>query len=322
MASAPFHTKTPIEFIDRKNGVEIYLKRDDRIHPQVSGNKWRKLKYYFRDFQESDNTDILTFGAPFSNHLAATASAGWKLGVPTHGLVRGHEVASNPTLDFCRSCGMKIDAISRGKYASKDSPEFLEELRFVLPHVYIIPEGGKGPLGTQGCTEILSDSTDFDAVCVSAGTGTTAAGLLLSPSVKQLQVFPALKGAKFMKRAIMEQAYSYNEQNQTAAPDPKVLQIEEDYHFGGYARVNDELVRFMNGFYQRYQIALDPVYTGKLMYGIWDSIEKHKFEPGARILAIHTGGLQGIAGMNRLLAQKGKETITYEKYLDYHHSAD
>jgi 1-aminocyclopropane-1-carboxylate deaminase/D-cysteine desulfhydrase-like pyridoxal-dependent ACC family enzyme len=308
---------SPLQHLDTINGVEIWLKREDLIHPHVSGNKWRKLKYYLQDFRESNKTSMLTFGGAFSNHLSATAAMGRLAHIPTKALVRGEEVTSNVTLDFCREQGMEVESISRKQYDTKDEPEFLQLMEENLPEVYIIPEGGKGVLGIKGCTEILNEvPAGFDYVCCAGGTGTTMAGLLLSGYVAQYLLFPALKGGVFLKRAIALSVLEYEGSFSTAANGKEMinhnLAVDEIYHFGGYGKVKPELIDFMNGFYQHYKVALDPIYTGKMMYGIMAKIDNGEFEKGTRLLAIHTGGLQGIKGMNQRLEKSGNRKLEYE----------
>lgn len=308
---------SPLQLLDTYKGIEIWLKRDDLIHPQVSGNKWRKLKYYLDDFRNSRKRSILTFGGAFSNHLAATAALGNLAGIETKALVRGEEVKSNTTLDFCRSMGMEVEGISRKRYATKDDPEFLQLLQAALPEVYVIPEGGKGPLGVRGCTEIMDEVGDnFDAVCVSAGTATTATGLLLGTGFAKIHCFPALKGGQFLQRAIAQQGVEYCRKFSTGTDVKKLLEqrliLESDYHFSGYAKVSDELIEFMNSFYHKYGVKLDPVYTGKMMYGVMDRIDKGTLARGTKLLCLHTGGLQGVAGMNRTLKNKNRKTLAYE----------
>jgi len=308
---------SPLQHLDTIQGVELWLKRDDQIHPQVSGNKWRKLKYYLQDFRDSGKEVILTFGGAFSNHLAATAALGKLAGVPTKALVRGEEVQSNPTLDFCREQGMEVETIPRKRYSAKDDPEFLQMLAETLPEVYVIPEGGKGPLGVKGCTEILEEvEPGFDFIASSAGTGTTCSGLLLSDYKAKLLCYPALKGGLFLKRAIAQQLLDFEQAFSTKHDVKKLvdtrLAMAENYHFGGYAKVQPELIHFMNDFYEKYQVPLDPVYTGKMMYGIFEMIKNGEIPSGTKLLAVHTGGLQGIKGMNQRLLKSNRETLNYE----------
>ncbi len=306
----------PLQKIGEIKGVELWIKREDLIHKEISGNKWRKLKYYFEDFQKSGKLAILTFGGAFSNHLAAVAALGKMTGTDTMAMVRGEEISSNSTLDFCRENGVEILPLSRKKYATKDEPEFLQMLNETLPQVYVIPEGGKGLLGVWGCTEILENvPDDFDVIACSGGTGTTMTGLLLSGYSSEFQLYPALKGGRFLLKEIEMQVAVFQDYFSTAGGgkiSAKVkLTVEEKFHFGGYAKVNTELIDFMNDFYEKYHIPLDPIYTGKMMFGIFKNIENGNFAKGTKILAVHTGGLQGIKGMNKILSKIGLQ-INYE----------
>ena len=308
---------SPLTKVLQKHGVEIWLKRDDLIHPKVSGNKWRKLKFYLEDFKQSGSAEILTFGGAFSNHLAATAAVGKQLGIATSALVRGHELSNNATLDYCRGQGMRLEMISRADYRTKDDPDFLAALRVLKPRAYIIPEGGKGPLGTQGCIEILNEvPLGFDYICAAAATGTTMAGMLLSDYSANYLAFAALKDQGFLKRAIANQVLALASKFSIAGGAEKKLNqhffVQQDYHFGGYAKSSAELIEFMNNFYRKTGVKLDPVYTGKMLYGILDLAEKDYFKKGTKILALHSGGLQGIAGMNEKLRKQHKTTLEYD----------
>ena len=309
---------SPLQYLTTLRGVEVWVKRDDLIHPEVSGNKWRKLEYHLKAFRQGGYEELLTFGGAYSNHLAAVAALGKGEGIPTAGLVRGEEVHSNTTLDYCRSCGMRLLPLSRKDYDLKDDPQFLEGLRDQAPQAYLIPEGGKGARGAAGCTRILEEiPADFpyQVVATSAGTGTTAAGLLMSTEAR-LEVFPALKGGVFLQRAIGEHAHAYQEKfcrtRSASRRLPRQLQLRPDYHCGGYGKVTSELIDFMNEFYKSYQLKLDPIYTGKLFYGLWDLLAQQTWPPGTRIIALHTGGLQGIQGINEKRRPKNQNTLLYD----------
>lgn len=305
------------EFLLEREGVAVWLKRDDLIHPQISGNKWRKLKYHLEEFYRGGFDSMLTFGGAFSNHLAATAALGKLAEIPVYGLVRGEEEMDSPTLAFCRRQGMELDQISRSKYRLKDEPAFLEMLRELRPGVYILPEGGKGSPALRGCSELnLELQGDYDYWALSAGTGTTAAGILSSIGDRKMLLYPALKAQSFMLSAIAQQLQEYASYvGRTPYPRnflKEHLEIRLDYHFGGYAKINEELVRFMNDIYRQYALKLDPVYTAKMLFGLLKDIDRGRFKPGTKILALHTGGLQGIAGMNQSLRKKGALEIDYE----------
>lgn len=288
-----------------KYDVKLYLKREDCIHPFVSGNKYRKLKYNIEEAKSKGVSSLLTFGGAYSNHIAAVAFAGKTFGFKTIGIIRGEELKSeidnNPTLTFAKQCGMQFKFITRELYKQKHTNQFIETLKNEFINFYLIPEGGTNTLAVKGCEEILNETdADFDYICTSVGTGGTISGLInsLRPNQKVLG-FPALKGS-FLQEDISKFAIKKN------------WSLNLEYHFGGYAKVNTELIHFINRFKKEQHIQLDPVYTGKMMFGIFDLIDKQYFPKGSKILAIHTGGLQGIQGMNRLLKNKNLPLIIYE----------
>jgi 1-aminocyclopropane-1-carboxylate deaminase len=282
--------------------AQVSLKPDYLIHPTVSGNKYRKLKYNLQKAQSENYKGILTFGGAFSNHIAATAAAGKALGIPTVGVIRGEELASkiefNSTLKYAKFCGMHLQFVSRSDYKQKTDPMYLETLLENYDNFYTIPEGGTNALAIQGCQEILTEEDkNFDVICCAVGTGGTIAGLINSSLPTQKIIgFPALKGG-FLNEDICKFASQSN------------WELWEAYHFGGYAKVDSKLITFMNHFKTTYKIPLDPVYTAKMMYGIFDAIQTGKIPKDAKVLAIHTGGLQGIEGMNLRLKQKQLEVI-------------
>lgn len=295
----PFNlTTTNQEIVIPNNlGVRLFLKREDKIHSFISGNKYRKLKYNLIEAQNQEQHTLLTFGGAYSNHIAAVASAGKEFGFKTIGVIRGEELISktsdNPTLSFAQDCGMQFKFVSRDTYRTKASNEFLNSLRTEFGSFYLIPEGGTNDLAVKGCEEILKDEDKkFDVICCSVGTGGTISGLIKASSIHQKIIgFPALKG-DFLQNDISKFAAKSN------------CDLISDYHFGGYAKINNELVEFINRFKLEHSIPLDPIYTGKMMYGIFDLIKNNYFQKGTKILAIHTGGLQGIDGMNTKLKQK------------------
>jgi len=282
--------------------AQVSLKPDYLIHPTVSGNKYRKLKYNLQKAQSENYRGILTFGGAFSNHIAATAAAGQSLNIPTVGIIRGEELASkmelNPTLKFAQSCGMHLEFVSRAVYKQKTDSAYLKTLLEAYENCYILPEGGTNALAIKGCQEILTDEDRaFDVICCAVGTGGTIAGLINSSLPTQKIIgFPALKGG-FLNEDICKFATQSN------------WELWEAYHFGGYAKVDSKLITFMNDFKTTYKIPLDPVYTAKMMYGIFDAIQSGEISKDVQVLAIHTGGLQGIEGMNLRLKQKQLEVI-------------
>ncbi|TYP77395.1 1-aminocyclopropane-1-carboxylate deaminase/D-cysteine desulfhydrase [Aquimarina intermedia] len=289
-----------------EKGISLHVKREDLIHKHISGNKFRKLKYNVKAAQKEGHTKLLTFGGAFSNHIAATAAAGKLVGMQTVGVIRGEELGvnlektllHNETLRYAVSQGMQLYFIDRASYREKESTEILTQLQNQFGTFYLIPEGGTNELAVQGCKEVLTAAdADYDVICCSVGTGGTIAGIIETafPHQKVL-AFPALKG-DFVEDMLL---------THTTKKNYKVI---NRYHFGGYGKVTDELVTFINTFYKTYQIPLDPIYTGKMMFGIFDLIKTDYFNRNTRILAIHTGGIQGVAGINHRLRQKNSPQI-------------
>ena len=276
---------------------QVFIKPDYLNHPFISGNKYRKLKYNILEAQRFQKTRLLTFGGAYSNHIAAVAAAGTEFGFKTIGVIRGEElvakVADNPTLSFAKKQGMHFHFVSRESYRLKATNDFIESLKSKFGDFYLIPEGGTNTLAIKGCEEILTENDkNFDFICCSVGTGGTISGLINSSgSSQKILGFPALKG-EFLKEEISKFANNPN------------WDLISDYHFGGYAKINTELISFINEFKAQYGLPLDPVYTGKMMYGVFDLMRQGYFPKGAKILAIHTGGLQGIQGMNDALRKK------------------
>ncbi len=268
-------------------GIEVYVKREDVLHSEISGNKFRKLKYNLIEAQNLGFTKLLTFGGAYSNHIAAVAAAGKEFGFETIGVIRGEELQEkyleNPTLEKASENGMQFEFVTRTQYRDKNNAAFLDQLKEKFGDFYLIPEGGTNNLAVKGCREILTnDDKMFDFICCAVGTGGTISGIInsLKPHQRALG-FPALKG-DFLREDI--QKYAENSQ----------WNLVTDYHFGGYAKLNDELKQFMKQFFKKYLISLDPVYTSKTFFGVIDLISKGYFKPDSKILIIHTGGLQGL----------------------------
>lgn len=267
--------------------VELYVKREDLLHSEISGNKFRKLKYNFQKAKQLGYSKIVTFGGAYSNHIAATAAAGRLSGMQTIGIIRGEELKevfeSNPTLLKAYKDGMRFEFVSRAAYRERNKEEYLEELKEKYSDAYIIPEGGTNTLAVTGCQEILKpDDAVFDVIACAVGTGGTIAGLINSTNKNQQVIgFPALKG-DFLKEDIRK-----------FVGDNQNWELSLEYHFGGYGKITRELMSFIEQFKQGASILLDPVYTSKMMFGLLDLIEQGHFEKGTKILAIHTGGLQG-----------------------------
>ncbi len=273
--------------LNEKN-IQADVLRLDRIHHVISGNKWFKLKYYLEEAVGKKHTSVLTFGGAYSNHIIATAFAAKMCGLKSIGIIRGEEpkVLSH-TLTDAKNYGMQIEFISRDEYKTKTEEFFLNELRKKIPDCYIIPEGGEGLLGVKGSSEILDavKQNDYSHILCAIGTGTMFAGIVNASSAHQKIIgFPILKGIKNLSTEVHQYINSEKE---------SCIEINNDYHFGGYAKKNDELIKFMNSFYQQTKISSDFVYTGKLFYGMIDLLQKNHFASGSKLLIIHSGGLQG-----------------------------
>lgn len=282
--------------------VKLSILREDLIHSEISGNKYRKLKYNLIEAEKLGFKKLLTFGGAFSNHIAATAAAGKLYGFETIGIIRGEELENkineNTTLRFASECGMQFYFVSREEYRTKHELSFLEQLKSKFPNAYIVPEGGTNDLAIKGCKEILYDECfDYDYIGSAIGTCGTITGLIESSADHQTILgFPSLKG-DFITKDIQELTSKNN------------FTIFNDYHFGGYGKVNEELINFINDFKHLNRIQLDPIYTGKMLFGIADLIKKNYFKNNSSILLVHTGGLQGIEGMNNFLRKKNKNII-------------
>lgn len=266
-----------------KNSAQLDMLRLDLLHPTISGNKWFKLKYNIQAARAENKTCLLSFGGAYSNHLHALAYAGKEFGMKTIGIIRGERV-ENPTLHDCEKWGMQLCYISRSDYRLKADEHFLAAIQEKFPHAYIIPEGGKNALGVKGCTEILDgvDMENYDFITCSVGTGATFAGLIDANYPKaELLGFKAVKNGEYLHRSIEQYTSKRN------------WKLITNYHFGGFAKKNPELVSFMMDFRIKQGIELDFVYNAKMMFGLFNMIEQTTLFDQKKILAVHTGGLQG-----------------------------
>lgn len=298
----PINQQVFLPQLDQK-GIQLFIKREDQIHQQISGNKYRKLKYNLREAKGKGYKRLLTFGGAYSNHILATAVAGKISGFETIGIIRGNELgrdiyatlSQNATLSKAAQYGMQFVFISREDYRKKMNTHFLQKMNSKFGSFFVIPEGGTNELAVKGCEEILTEEDkQFDYICCCVGTGGTIAGLIKSSKKHQnILGFSALKG-NFLEDEIGKYAAYQNN-----------WKLMMDYHFGGYGKYSDALITFINEFRKTTAIPLDPIYTGKMMFGIKDMLKKHLFPRGAKILAVHTGGLQGVVGFNQRLKNKG-----------------
>jgi len=292
--------KVSLPILEEK-GIELYVKREDKTHPDVSGNKYRKLKYNLLEAQKLNKNKLITFGGAYSNHIAATAVAARTFNLKSVGIIRGDELGANlektlnqnSTLRYAYENGMRFEFVSRSNYREKTNPTFIADLLKKHPDSYIIPEGGTNSLAIKGCEEILQDSdSKFNVIACALGTGGTLSGIINSSLNHQQTIgFPSLK-ATFLLHEVKKYTPKEN------------WHLNNDYTFGGYAKYNSALIQFINDFKKKTFIPLDPIYTGKMMFGLLDLIKNDYFVPETKILAIHTGGLQGITGFNQMLSEK------------------
>lgn len=298
-----FHLNhTPLQKLEScllsRADISLYVKREDLADPFIGGNKWRKLKYNLAQARAQNENTLLTFGGAWSNHIAATALAGKRFGFNTIGIIRGeaHDIL-NPTLQFAHDCGMQLDHVDRATYRNKTSATYIRALHQRYGDFYLLPEGGSNQLALAGCAEIVTNiDTAFDFITVASGTGATLAGIVSALNPDQHAIgFAVLKGAAFLNKDVANMLAS------SCKPSAQNWHIECDYHFGGYARVTPELFGFIRQFKSDFGIELDAVYTGKMFYGLFDLINKGGFDRGSRIVAVHTGGVQGNTGFPDLL---------------------
>ncbi|GAA3813914.1 pyridoxal-phosphate dependent enzyme [Sphaerisporangium flaviroseum] len=301
---------SPLEELrdDRLGGVRLFLKRDDLIHPELPGNKWRKLKYNLAEADSQEKSTLLTFGGAYSNHIRATAAAGYHFGFATIGVIRGEEhLPLNPSLAYAVSRGMRLVYLDRATYRAKDRPEVISRLRAEWGDFYLVPEGGSNAYAVRGCAELpveiearfgaQADDLNgrplprgpgghgFDVICCPCGTGGTLAGIAAGLSGGGRAIgFPVLKGGGFLAeevRRLQQEAFGVSWSNWT---------LECGFHFGGYAKTTKGLLAFVEDFAVRHDLLLDRIYVAKMMYGIFDLVDRGNFPRGTRIVAVITGG--------------------------------
>ncbi|GAB4240402.1 MAG: pyridoxal-phosphate dependent enzyme [Ekhidna sp.] len=288
---------TPLQEIShpilKEQALQVFVKRDDQIHAEIMGNKWRKLKYNLQHAFEGGYEGLLTMGGAFSNHIAATAAAAFDNGLKSIGIIRGDELNtnSNATLQFASEKGMQLRFVTREQF--RNWRENTDEIVKRYPAYFFLPEGGTNAAAIEGCQEIVSEiEMDFDIIACPVGTGGTVCGLISSISSGQKVLgFSALKG-EFMT----DEVQNLLREHQLSEGKYEIVHA---YHFGGYAKTTSQLIDFINWFKETFGIQLDPIYTGKCFFGVWDMIKSNKFEKNLRIVLLHTGGLQGIEGFNR-----------------------
>ena len=279
--------------------IQLFIKRDELIHPVIQGNKWRKLKYNLVAARNSQNNTLLSFGGAYSNHLHALAAAGKLFNFKTIGIIRGEQhTPANPCIQDIVEWGMQLKYITRAEYKNKTHTDFIAKLHKQFGDFYLIPEGGNNAAGIKGCAELLNElEENYDFICTEVGSGTLLSSLILNNKNPQTRFI----GFAVMKNPQLESEIKTNLIHQVNTTTH--WEINHQYHFGGFAKTTDELNQFIISFKQDYDIQLEPLYSGKMLYGILDLVKQDYFKKGSRILAIHGGGLQGLRGYNTLLEQ-------------------
>lgn len=288
--AASLHVPSAVERLTddrlRDSGVDIWLKRDDLIHPDVPGNKWRKLRLNVFQAAAAGQRTLLTFGGAYSNHIRATAAVGNYCGFSTIGIIRGEEhLPFNPVLSFAVSRGMRLSYLSRADYRRKNESEVIEALRHEFGPFYLLPEGGSNSLAVRGCVDIpVEIGMDFDIICCPCGTGATLAGIASGLRTGQQAIgFSVLRGGDFLARDVAAL------QHLTFGRCSGNWHIEYGFHFGGFARRNDELDAFIADFASRHELYLDWVYVAKMVYGVFALVRQGAFRRGTRIVVVITG---------------------------------
>ncbi len=290
----PYH-ETPVTELQLpitiEKGVRLLVKHEYRNHPTVSGNKWWKLKYNVIEAVSRGKTSLLTFGGAYSNHIYAVAAAAREIGLTSLGVIRGEQIKPlNGTLAFAQAMGMQLHFVSRSLYREKNEPEFIRNLGDRYGDFYLIPEGGTNALAVKGVAEFARElkTVAFDRVFVPIGTAGTFAGMIAGLNGdKFVTGVPVLKLGEDLTgevdALVTSAGYEIKKRN---------WDLLRGYHFGGYARVSDELIDFIREMKYRYNLPLDHVYTGKMLFAILREIAADSFPRGTTVLAIHTGGLQ------------------------------
>jgi len=293
--------KIPIQEIPINKNIKLFIKREDLIHPQISGNKYWKLFFNINNYlaKNPENPYIITFGGAFSNHISAVSAVGNLVGIPTLGIIRGEELQDkwrdNPTLLFAKRNGMNLKFVTREEYRHKEKLTGFLQKEF--PDALIVPEGGTNEEAVSGVKMMLNNDTkDFDYLCTAVGTGGTIAGISKFCEENQKVI-----GFKVVDDDSLENKVSE-------------LTLKKNFNlidscFGGYGKIKDENIRFINDFKEKYGIPLEPIYTGKMMQKIFEMIEENYFPENSKILCFHTGGLQGIEGANLLLQKQNRNLI-------------
>lgn len=274
-------------------GVRVFVKRDDRLHPQISGNKGRKLKYNLAAAKAAGCTRLLSFGGAWSNHLHALAFAAKAEGFTSVGWVRADEGQPlTPTLQDCQAWGMQLHFLSRADYRRRDEPAFLAELAARCGGGYWLPEGGSNALAVRGIAEGVAEvCLDYDVFACAVGSGATLAGIAAGLGEQQRAIgIAVLKQGDYLRERISALLA------EAQYPPRDNWQLRTEFHGGGYAKCSPSLRHFCEDVAQKTGLPLEPVYTGKLFYAVGELLRSGEISAGTRLVLLHTGGLQGLRG--------------------------
>lgn len=280
--------------LNNNKGVHFYVKRDDLIHQDISGNKWRKLKYQIQDAIDHKHDGIITFGGAFSNHIVATAAACQLSGLESVGIIRGERSSiDNPSLRKASRYGMTLHFVNRSDYKIKENSKRINAVISQYSNYQLIPEGGSHQDGLLGVEEIIKEinvqsKLVFNYACCAVGTGTTFAGLANSFGGE-------LIGVNVLKNVSVVNDICQLLKKSTLEKKHKII---HDYHFGGYAKFTPELIKFMHKLYQNHAVKTDVIYTSKLFFAAMDLLTSNYFKANSHVMIYHSGGLQGNEGMN------------------------
>ena len=287
--------ESPIQYIRsqllNKQNITLSIKRDDLLHPTISGNKWRKLKYNLKQMHLSNKNAFLTFSGPFSNHLYAASMAAKLYAIQGHVVIRGPDIdEQNPTIKMAQACGLKLHVVNRVTYRQRNCYNYQKALQEQYPQCYLIPEGGSNQAALQGVIELAHSLPKSDYVVCATGSGGTLAGLIEGcHHSTQLVGIAVLKNAEYLTQDIKKLSPRAIAQNN--------WQLICDKHDGGYGKFTQSLWQFCQMVKQQHNLPLEPIYTGKAFYALWQLIEQGYFPPNSRITFVHSGGLQGLDGL-------------------------
>ncbi|PKF62966.1 1-aminocyclopropane-1-carboxylate deaminase [Psychromonas sp. psych-6C06] len=283
--------------------ISLSIKRDDLLHTHISGNKWRKLKFNLIEARSRGVNHILSFGGAYSNHIHALAAAGFHFGFKTSAIIRGEShYANNPTLQQAQKWGMQLHFVTRKEYQLRNEADYLMQLQKRFSDAFILPEGGSNAFAIPGiaeaCTEINQQSDNsVDHIITATGSGGTLAGLVAGCSATKNKIkvtgIAVLKQGEYLNQQIQELL------KQTEHCYDTQWQLQTQFHGGGYAKVSPVLKTFCRTFEQQYDIPIEPIYTGKMFYALFELLKEGYFNEGDHIVALHTGGLQGRQGFQQ-----------------------